>query len=458
MFNPGALLRSRPARPRDDPFYRPPSDVNALPPGALIRSRVVRLGFLGVLPQPNMSAWQLAYRSTDLHGRAEVAVTTVIVPKQQMPSAPKRLVAYQCAIDAVSDRCFPSYGLRLGAVVPGALPPLELTQIGFLLERGFVVSVADHEGLGGVFGAPREPGHRVLDGIRATLAFDPVQLATDTEVGLFGYSGGGMASAWAAEMAPSYAPEIHLVGAVLGSPVGDPGEAFLKLNRTLFAGLPALVIAGLAKVYPEISRVIDEHASVDGRRRLKELEDLTTAGAVIAYRHDDFDDFLDSPLADVLALPEVLDVIADLRLGERIPECPLLVVQAVHDRIIDVLDVDAQVERYVEGGATVRYVRERFSEHIGLMLIAQPLMISWLEARFSSAPTATGTAHVRSLLLSPASWSGYADLVGATLRLVLGRGGATRTDPMDEVDESGNVIGMHDVRIGHRQRDVRTSG
>jgi hypothetical protein len=259
-------------------------------------------------------------------------------------------------------------------------------------------------------------------------------------------------------MAPSYAPELNVVGAVLGSPVGDPGEAFLKLNRTLFAGLPALVIAGLAKVYPELSKVIDEHTSVDGRRRLRRLEELTTVGAVMAHRHDDFDDFLDSPLADVLALPEVLDVIADLRLGERIPECPLLVVQAVHDRIVDVMDVDAQVERYVEGGATVRYVRDLFSEHIGLMLIAQPLMISWLEARFSSTPTTTGTATVRSLLLSPASWTGYADLVGSTLRLIVGRGGATRTDPMDEVDESGNVIRMNDVRPGRRQRDLRTSG
>ena len=459
MFNVAkAVLRSRPARPRDDHFYRPPSDLDSLPPGALIRSRAVRLGFLGVLPQPNMSAWQLAFRSSDLHGRAEVAVTTVIAPKAHGPSAPRRLVAYQCAIDAVSDRCFPSYCLRLGAVVPGALPPLELTQIGFLLERGFVVSVADHEGLGGVFGAPREPGHRVLDGIRATLAFEPVQLAADTEVGLFGYSGGGMASAWAAEMAPSYAPELNIVGAVLGSPVGDPGEAFLKLNRTLFAGLPALVIAGLAKVYPELSRVIDGHTTVEGRLRLMRLEDLTTAQAVIAYRFDDFDDFLDAPLADVLALPEVLEVIADLRLGARTPECPLLVVQAVHDRIIDVLDVDAQVDRYVEGGATVRYVRDLFSEHMGLMLIAQPLMISWLEARFSSPPTATGTATVRSLLLSPASWSGYADLVGSTLRLIVGRGGATRTDPMDEVDESGNVIRANDVRTGSRPRNLRTSG
>lgn len=459
MFNPlKAALRGRPVRPKDDLFYQPPLDLDALPPGAVIRSRAVRLGFLGLLPQAQMRAWQLAYRSTDLHGRPEVAVTTVIAPAASGDQPPSRLVAYQCAIDAVSDRCFPSYSLQLGAVVPGALPPLELTQIGFLLERGFVVSVADHEGLEGAFGAPREPGHRVLDGVRAALAFEQLQLAEDTAVGLFGYSGGGMASAWAAEMAPTYAPELNLVGAVLGSPVGDPGEAFLKLNETFFAGLPALVVAGLAKVYPGLRRVIVEHASEDGRRRLARLEELTTAAAVMAHRHDDFDDFLDSPLADVLALPEVLEVFADLRLAHRTPQCPILVVQAVHDRIIDVRDVDDQVERYVDGGAQVRYVRDGFSEHIGLMLIAQPLMISWLEARFAAVPGPSGTATVRSLLLSPASWGAYADLIGTTLRLLVGRGGVTRAEPMAGVDEAANVDRMDDPRTQTGPGALRPSG
>lgn len=49
---------------------------------------------------------------------------------------------------------------------------------------------------------------------------------------------------------PHYAPELPIVGAVLGSPVGDPGEAFIKLNGGSFAGPPALVVAGLCQAYP----------------------------------------------------------------------------------------------------------------------------------------------------------------------------------------------------------------
>lgn len=412
-------------RPHDDSFLDAPHDLAALAPGTVIRTRPVEVAFLGIVPQSGVSAVQLAYRSTDLHGRAEVAVTTVLTPAGGT-AEPQRMIAYQCAIDAVSARCFPSYALRKGVFVPGALPPLELLMISAFLERGFVVGVADHEGRLGTFGAPREPGHRVLDGVRATLAHDELGLAPDTPVGLYGYSGGGMASAWAAEMAPSYAPELNLVGAALGSPVGDPGEAFIKLNNTFFAGLPAMVVAGLAKVYPGLGRVIDEYASAEGRRRLRRLEKHTTTGAILRHCFDDFDDYLDAPLSEILELPEMRELFDDLRLGERIPDCPLLVVQACNDQIIDVVDVDALVDRYLAGGATVRYARARFSEHTALMLTAQPMMVSWLADRFADVPAPEETTTVASMTLSLRAWLGYAAMARTALGVLTGRGGRTR--------------------------------
>ena len=418
--DPGPRLR-----PREDPFHQAPEGLDELAPGALVRSRSVALAYLGAVRQERMTAWQLAYRSTDLHGRPELAVTTLVLPHLPPGGAPRGLVAYQCAIDAVSDLCFPSYALRAGKLPLGALPPLELSFIGDLLERGFAVSIADHEGLLGVFGAPREPGRRVLDGVRASLAFEPAGLVADSRVGLFGYSGGGMASAWAAQEAPTYAPEIDLVGGVLGSPVGDPGEAFVKLNATFFAGLPAMVVAGLAEVYPGLGQVIDETTSERGQRRLERLRRLTTTAAVVRHRHQDFDDFVDVPLADVLARPEVIEVFDDLRLGHQVPQCPLLVVQAIRDLVIDARDVDALVEKYVAGGATVRYVRDHASEHIGLMVLAQPMMLAWMEARFEGLPAPSGQVS-SALVLDPRSWGGYAALLGTTLRLLLGRGGAAR--------------------------------
>ncbi|WP_310962530.1 lipase family protein [Nocardioides terrisoli] len=430
----------RPLRAEADPFFDAPDGLASLSPGTVIRSRQVRLAFLGLVTQRGLDAWQLAYRSTDLDDAPEVAVTTVVVPHSQDPAGPQRLVAYQCAIDAVSDRCFPSYALRLGARAWGALPQLELMLIGGLLDRGFVVTMSDHEGRHGYFAAPREPGYRVLDGIRAAMAFPPLGLGPTTPVGLFGYSGGGMASAWAVEMAPHYAAELPLVGAVLGSPVGDPAEAFIKLNGGLNAGLPALVVSGLRHAYPGLAETLRRHATAAGIRRLEALQQMTTVGAVVRYAFDDFDDFLESPLADVLAEPEVLAVFDDLRLGVETPQCPLLVVQATHDQIIDVRDIDTLVATYVEGGARVSYLRDRLSGHITLMVLAMPAMLGWLEDRFAGVeePT-THTRRVTSPALSPRSWPGYARMLRAATRVIFGRAGQSshHDDPAGPASPGG---------------------
>ncbi|HSV37349.1 MAG TPA: lipase family protein, partial [Nocardioidaceae bacterium] len=194
---PKPVRGSRPLRPGVDPFYAPPAGFESLPAGTVLRSREVAVGFLGRVPQ-QVQAWQLLYRTCDLNGVPEATVTTVLLQAGADPAEPRPLVAYQCAIDAVTDRCFPSYALQRGARALGAVPQFELLVLAGILRRGWAISVADHEGMGGYFGAAREPGYRVLDGIRAALAFAPLGLEPDNQVGVIGYSGGGMASAWTA--------------------------------------------------------------------------------------------------------------------------------------------------------------------------------------------------------------------------------------------------------------------
>ncbi|WP_280350691.1 lipase family protein, partial [Nocardia abscessus] len=222
--------------PEDDPFYAPPPAVERLRPGAIVRTRKVEIGFFGLVTQ-RVSAWQLLYRTGDLHGAPEVAVTTVLLPWGADPAEPRPLVSFQCAIDAVASKCSPSYSLRRGARAAGSIPQLELPLIASALARGWAVSVPDHGGTAGRFGVAREPGYRALDAVRAALAFVPLGLDPATPVALWGYSGGGLATAWAAEVAAEYAPELNIVGAVAGSPVGDPAAAVHRLNGTLLGGL-----------------------------------------------------------------------------------------------------------------------------------------------------------------------------------------------------------------------------
>ena len=70
-------------------------------------------------------------------------------------------------------------------------------------------------------------------------------------------------------MCGDYAPELNVVGAVLGSPVGDLGHTFRRLNGSFFSGLPAMVVAALAHIYPDLDRVIQEHATDEGKAMLR---------------------------------------------------------------------------------------------------------------------------------------------------------------------------------------------
>ncbi len=411
----------RPLLPSDDPFYLPPPGYQHAQPGTVLRSRDVELAFLGMVPQP-ITATQLLYRTMDMNGKPEATVTTVIVPAELAPGQTCPLLSYQCAIDAMSSRCFPSYALRRRAKALGSLAQLELLLITAAVAEGWAVSVPDHEGLHGLWGAPYEPGYRVLDGIRAALQSERVALSPEAPIGLWGYSGGGLASAWAAEVCGDYAPELDIVGAVLGSPVGDLGNTFRRLNGTFLAGLPALVVAALTHIYPDLDRVIKEHTNDEGRVMLEDLEKMTTAKAVIRMAGKDMGDFLDEPLESILSTPEVARVFDSIRLGAAVPTPPVLIVQAVHDYLIDVHDIDALAHTYAAGGADVTYHRDAFNEHICLHPLSAPMTLRWLTDRFNRRPLSDHLVRtVWPTAFNPMTYAGMARLAMIAVKVITGR-------------------------------------
>lgn len=410
----------RPLLPADDPFYQPPLGYQHAEPGTVLRSRDVELAFLGLIPQP-VRAVQLLYRTMDMNGEPEAAATTVIVPAELAPERPCPLLSYQCAIDAMSSRCFPSYALRRRAKALGSIGQLELFLILAAVAEGWAVSVPDHEGLRGLWGAPYEPGYRVLDGIRAALGSELLGLSPSAPIGLWGYSGGGLASAWAAEMCGAYAPELDIVGAVLGSPVGDLGHTFRRLNGGLLAGLPALVVAALAHIYPDLDRLIREHANEEGRALLDSLETMTTVEAVLRMARKDMGDYLDEPLENILSTPEITYVFDNIKLGAAVPTPPVLIVQAVHDYLIDVNDIDVLADTYSAGGARVTYHRDAFNEHMLLHPLSAPMTLRWLTDRFAQRPIDEHIVRTKwPTLLNPMTYAGMWRLGGIVARVMSG--------------------------------------
>ncbi|WP_264074062.1 lipase family protein, partial [Mycolicibacter minnesotensis] len=141
-----------------------------------------------------------------------------------------------------------------------------------------------------------------------------------------------------------------------------------------------------ADIYPDLNEVIEEHVTEEGRTLLDRLHNMTTVEAVVRLFRRDMGDMLDAPLEQILSTPAVQRVFDEIKLGATVPTPPVLIVQAVHDLLIDVHDIDELADTYKSGGASVTYHRDMFSEHMLLHPLSAPMTLRWLIDRFNGKP------------------------------------------------------------------------
>jgi pimeloyl-ACP methyl ester carboxylesterase len=327
--------------------------------------------------------WQLMFRSTDTKGRAVASVSTVMVPFKA-PSEPSErvLLSYQAAYDGLTLSCAPSY-----AIIKGA--QWEQVLINRALKRGWIVSVPDYEGLQSLWGDAVNSGQGVLDGVRAALSFGPLGLSgLQTRVGLVGYSGGALASAWAAELAPSYAPELPLAGVAAGGVPVDIGNIGRKVDGGFFSGLYVTMSVALARANPEVKpeAVLNDR----GMKAYAKAQEMCAGQfmtgvpeSVTSFPFKHMADFTKVP--DFLAHPEVKRVIEANRLGQRVPKVPLYIYQGTIDQVMPIDDVDQLVQGYCKAGAKVQYARS-FNDHLILPLTGFGGALDFLAERFAGKP------------------------------------------------------------------------
>ncbi|MEP9394476.1 lipase family protein [Gordonia sp. VNQ95] len=225
-----------PELPTSDPFYIAGAGLPGAAPGTVLRSRDVQLGLRGQgLPA---TATQLLYRTTDQFGDPAATVTTVISPPGVAAGAPRRLISYHAFYDALGAQCDPSYSLRGGDTSNASL---DAVMISGLVTAGYTVAVPDYEGENLRWTMGLESGHAALDGVRAALRY--LKAPTTTPVGLYGYSGGSIPTGFGAEIAPRYAPELHIVGAAAGGVLVNPENnlAYVDGSQKWAGVIPALM-------------------------------------------------------------------------------------------------------------------------------------------------------------------------------------------------------------------------
>ncbi|MFJ9370303.1 lipase family protein [Nocardia sp. NPDC101769] len=372
--------------PGDDPFYHGPVGWQHAVHGTVLRTRTVPLAPTTV-PLP-IEATQMLYSTTGQFGEPDATVATLIRPP--VTSGPLRLISYQTAYDSLSAGCDPSYALRGGG---GGAPQDALIIAGYLT-AGFTVVVSDYEGSDLAYGAGRASGTATLDGIRAALQ---TLGAPDTiPVGMSGFSGGSIATEFAAELAPSYAPELDIIGAAAGGMPVDMADTIDYVDGSpQWALVLPYVMQGAARGFGlDLTPYLSDH----GRDIMAQIADhCVSNGPQFPGLH--LSDLLRPEYQDYRSIPGFARILTQNRMGSAgTPTAPMLLgagnVDGIGDGVIVAAGERDLAADYCRRGVSVQYVEYLGLNHLLAGALFVPAAQAFLMARFADAPPDSGCTRL----------------------------------------------------------------
>lgn len=372
---------STPLPPTQDPFYSAPENFTLASPGTVLRSRIAP-GNLTTVYNVSSIAYNILYRTTDSLYKPSWAVTTVLVPSNR--TSTKSLLSYQIPYNTADVDHSPSYGLHYELSLG-----LVQTDINTALSYGWYVNVPDFEGPSASFGLGVQEGHAVIDSIRAVLASNSsLGLSqNDTKIALWGYSGGSIASEWAAELQIQYAPELNISGVALGGVVPNVTSTISSIDGTPGAGLIPPLLISITNQDPEAYSDLVDSLKTSGPYNdtgFLATKNYSYFQSFAAYLNQSViaDYFVDG--ASVLEIPAVRRVLDNnAYMGYHgVPSMPMYVYKAVHDEYSVVEDTDALIARFCGIGANILYQRNVVGNHIDEETNGDQDAIDWLQSVF----------------------------------------------------------------------------
>ncbi|HEY5108972.1 MAG TPA: lipase family protein [Acidimicrobiales bacterium] len=368
-------------------FYTPPSPLPAAAPGTLIRSVKV-VGVPGV--PTSATVWRILFHSTTIYGADVAQSGYVIAPSSPAPAGGYPVIAWAHGTSGFAAPCAPSLFTSSG----GGSGPYLLPSLSRYLAAGYVVSAADYQGLGVSDGVHpyllgTSEGRSVLDATRATRHL--AGLATADTVVIYGHSQGGHAALFAAELAPTYAPDLHVVGVVAAAPatglstlisiVGTPtGAEFLPYSvptsyawTQTYTDLPestVLTPAGAAFASTEVTKGCSDQV----------------AAAIVAHHLTPTRVFA----AGAGSNPNVLAHARANDPGNVRTTVPMLVVQGTADGTVPPPLTDTYVtSKACPTGDTIQYLHVTGATHGTVVFVAAPTIVAWMNARLAGTPAPT---------------------------------------------------------------------
>ncbi|MBT2543788.1 lipase [Streptomyces sp. ISL-44] len=326
----------------------------------------------------NTKAWKIRYRSTTADGAPNTVSGTVVVP-QDGRTGPRPLITYAVGTVGMGDSCAPSNNLPYGTA-------MEANLIQQLTLRGWGVVVTDYEGLGtpGVHTYTVGPsaGHAMLDAARAATRLPEAGLPADTPVGIMGYSQGGQASSWAAELQGSYAPELKVKGTATGGVPADLLKVADFNNGSYGSGLIFMAAAGQDAAFPELK--LDSYLNPAGKLLVAGMKENCVAIDAIA---GSFKRISDLTTRNPLDQPDWQARLNQSRLGRTAPAAPVYQYHALGDELIPYRVGRGLRSDWCAKGANVEFDTIWIGEHVSGVITQSLTVGNWLADRFAGRPT-----------------------------------------------------------------------
>jgi len=241
------------------------------------------------------------------------------------------------------------------------------------VKRGYAVLKTDYEGLGAPGSHPYLVGaSEARSTVDILLAARRLLPAIGRSWTVMGHSQGGHAALFTASLAPAWAPDLDLIGAVAIAPIGGAHDLFAGLGDTRTPastlGFVALVLIGAA--------------AADHSVRLDQL--LTPAALRLLAKAEiaGIDDLL-APGSPAPLVPA----------GMLRPRTPVLIVQGDDDPIVARRSTDHIVRSLHVSGATLGYHRYPGRGHYDLIQAAHTENAQWIDARRGQTPSPQARKH-----------------------------------------------------------------
>jgi Secretory lipase len=358
--------------PAGDAFYVPPSPLPAGQHGDIIWCRP------SSSPVSGSQAWQILYRSTTASGQPTAISGTVLVPGAAYPGT-RPVMAYAPGTQGWGDQCAPSKEIAAGNFD-------EQFAVSNMLAKGWAVVVTDYPGLGTpgpeAYNVGIPEGYGVLDALRAATLLPGGGLSASAPMGIEGYSQGGGAADWAAQLQPSYAPGLDLAGVAAGGTPANLQAVADNINGTLFFAFLAGTAEGFNAVYPSLD--LGSELTPSGQAAMAQLGTMCQAQGLLTFAGKNIGDYTVGGI-NPISEPRWQAVLNASNLGAIKPAAPLYQYHGLLDEVIPWRVEQALHRQYCALGVTSQ-LTGYLGDHVLTQVLAQTDVVNWLSARVAGTP------------------------------------------------------------------------